>query len=129
MYENDKKLVLKYLFDISNRLDSSDYAKSVDKSLVHKIKPQNVLIHDIHSVDIGADRFEEKFSLYYSVACPNFDCDFIFDHPNAMCSLVKLENSEKIPMAIFRTGYSGYEYHTPRRPVEELLINSNHITN
>jgi hypothetical protein len=45
---------------------------------------------------------------------------------NAMCNLVRLENSEKVPMAIFRIGYSDYEYHTPRRPVEEILINSKH---
>jgi hypothetical protein len=50
----------------------------------------------------------------------------LHDIENAMCNLVRLKKSEKIPMAIFRTGYSGYEYHTPRRPVEEMLIKSKH---
>jgi hypothetical protein len=81
MHEHDKTLVLKYLFEISNKLDKVNFAKSVDKSLVHKIKPQNVLIHDIFNVDIDTNSCEEKFNLYYSIACPNFDCDFIFDHP------------------------------------------------
>lgn len=81
MYENDRKLILSYLFDISNKLDGFDYNKNVDKSLVHKVKPENVLIRNICNIDIDTNCFQEKFSLYYSIAYPNFDCDFIFDHP------------------------------------------------
>ena|GEM_PF-4772163 len=38
----------------------------------------------------------------------------------AMCDLVKISN--KIPMAVFRIGYADVSYHTPRRPIEELLM-------
>jgi HAD superfamily hydrolase (TIGR01490 family) len=40
----------------------------------------------------------------------------------AMCRLVQYGHLDLVPMAIFRTGYSDYTYHTPRRPVEDLLI-------
>ncbi len=37
-----------------------------------------------------------------------------------MCDLVKYDN--KIPMIIFRIGYSTNSHHTPRRPISDLLI-------
>jgi HAD superfamily hydrolase (TIGR01490 family) len=40
----------------------------------------------------------------------------------AMCNLVEYGLLDLIPMAIFRIGYADYTYHTPRRPVEDMLI-------
>jgi hypothetical protein len=81
MFEKDKELVLKYLVDISNEIEENNFVKKFEKTLVHKVNPENVLIHDICNVDIDTNSLEEKFNLYYSIACPKFDCKFIFDHP------------------------------------------------
>jgi hypothetical protein len=79
MFEKDKELILRYLVDISNNVNR--ITKEIDKSFVHKMNHENVLIHDICNIDIDVNKFEEKFNLYYSIACPKFDCKFIFDHP------------------------------------------------
>jgi hypothetical protein len=40
----------------------------------------------------------------------------------AMCDLIKYGTLGLIPMAIFRIGYSDHIYHTPRRPLENILM-------
>jgi hypothetical protein len=83
MIENDKKRALRYFFEISKQINEIKMEPDflANCSFVHKIQKQNVLISDIVDINVQKEEFDEKVSLYYSVARPNFQCNFIFDHP------------------------------------------------
>ncbi len=80
--ERDKNEILVKLYQISNS-DSMKFRKkttsNICKSILHKVYDENVLIHDIVSIPEYENR--QDSNLYYSIACPNFSCNFIFDHP------------------------------------------------
>lgn len=80
--KKEQDVILAELYRISFDPDLTLKTESKDiKKLVHKIKDENVLIHDIVDVPIYSENKDSPVSLYYSIACPNYQCDFIFDHP------------------------------------------------
>lgn len=83
MIENDKKKALEYFFELSAKMSEplSEQKLCIDNSFVHKVKSKNVVISDIAKIESSSDDFESDINLYYSIACPNFKCEFIFDHP------------------------------------------------
>lgn len=103
MTENDKQLALKYFFDVSEKVSDFNFKKeeSINNVLVHKINSQNVLINDIVNVDVSNMRFVNNIHLYYSIACPNFKCNFIFDHPLDHYSfMLLLESARQMSIGI-----------------------------
>lgn len=78
-----KKRALEYFFELSAKMSNplSIQKFCIDNSFVHKVKSKNVLISDIAKIEVSENDFEKDVNLYYSAACPNFKCEFIFDHP------------------------------------------------
>ncbi len=83
MLNSDRDKALKYFCNLSKELSNTKVENntSLNKTFVHKTNPQNVLINDIIKIKDSEGEFDEKIGLYYSVATPNFQCSFIFDHP------------------------------------------------
>jgi A-factor biosynthesis repeat. len=83
MLEKDKSCALQYFFELSKQINEFrlNPENLENNSLVHKEQPRNVLISDIVKLNVQDEKLGEKISLYYSIARPNFHCDFIFDHP------------------------------------------------
>ncbi len=54
------------------------FANILKKKDVHKIHEENILIREIVNVPLEAE--DNTTQLYYSIAHPNFNCRFIFDH-------------------------------------------------
>ena len=84
MIENYKNSALQYFSELSKKINEYKIEPKnlSNNSLVHKELSQNVLISDIVSLNVQDEmKLGKDASLYYSIACPNFHCDFIFDHP------------------------------------------------
>ncbi|MDR3340603.1 MAG: hypothetical protein LBT25_11050 [Candidatus Symbiothrix sp.] len=161
MNENDRELVLKYLFEISNRIDGFSFrdlgvtgfklklaahfatpsmansaffkanvAKSI-KRMSETAKAFGVIYapNDTRKNQIISGQIFCNVHLKITMLGLSFQpMDHVFQKytelheiEKAMCNLVHHNNL--VPMAIFRVGYSDYMYHTPRRPIEDMLMN------